>query len=207
MNEQLTEFEDQLEAMSKQKLYFMYISIIVLLIYLSWNLFGETLTSDIEIKENSISSLETKLKRNNLNSIQKAINKTEKDKLLLSGNLDELKSKEMYISTKLESVDFIFFDQMGIAKILDDILKQSLEYDIDIDKITYENMNKLYISNIYEKENIIVTGSASFANSINLIQYIDSIKSLLKVNTFEIYLDENSSINFDINISHYGAEL
>jgi len=207
MNEQLTEFEDQLEAMSKQKLYFMYISMIILLTYLSWNLFGETLTSDIEIKENSISSLEKKLKRNNLNSIQKAINKTEKDKLLLSGNLDELKSKEMYISTKLESVDFIFFDQMGIAKILDDILKQSLEYDIDIDKITYENMNKLYISNIYEKENIIVTGSASFANSINLIQYIDSIKSLLKVNTFEIYLDENSSINFDINISHYGAEL
>jgi len=207
MNDQVMEFEDQLEAMSKQKLYFMYISIIILLIYMSWNVFGESLTSDIELKYSSINSLEIKLKRNNLNSIQKAIQKTQNDKLTLAKNLDELKSKEMYISTKLESVDFIFFDQMGIAKILDDILKQSLEYDIDINEITYENMNKLYIANIYEKENIIVTGSASFKNTINLIQYIDSIKSLLQINTFDIYIDENSTISFDINISHYGAEL
>jgi len=207
MNEQLEEFEEQLDEMSKQKLYFMYISIIILLMYLSWNLFGETLTSDIELKESSISSLESKLKRNNLNSIQKAIKKTKKDKLKLAENLNELKSKEMFISTKLESVDFIFFDQMGIAKILDDILKQSLRYNIDIDEITYENMNKLYTANIYEKENIIVTGSASFKNTINLIQYIDSIKSLLQINRFDIFMDENSTINFDINISNYGAEL
>ena len=207
MNEQLAEFEEQLEAMSKQKLYFIYISLVLLLVYLSWNIFGESLTSDIEIKENSIASLETKLKRNNLTSIKNAIKKAENEKLLLADNLNELKSKEIFISTKLEAVDFIFFDQMGIAKILDDILKQSLEYDIDIDEITYAKLNKLYMANIYEKENIFVTGSASFKNTINLIQYIDSIKSLLKINTFDIYIDINNSLSFDINISHYGAEL
>ena len=207
MNEQLVEFEEQLEAMSKQKLYFIYISLVLLLVYLSWNIFGESLTSDIEIKENSIASLETKLKRNNLTSIKNAIKKAENEKLLLADNLNELKSKEIFISTKLEAVDFIFFDQMGIAKILDDILKQSLEYDIDIDEITYAKLNKLYMANIYEKENIFVTGSASFKNTINLIQYIDSIKSLLKINTFDIYIDINNSLSFDINISHYGAEL
>ena len=207
MNEQLAEFEEQLEAMSKQKLYFIYISLVLLLVYLSWNIFGESLTSDIEIKENSISSLETKLKRNNLTSIKNAIKKAENEKLLLADNLNELKSKEIFISTKLEAVDFIFFDQMGIAKILDDILKESLEYNIDIDEITYAKLNKLYMANIYEKENIFVTGSASFKNTINLIQYIDSIKSLLKINTFDIYIDINNSLSFDINISHYGAEL
>ncbi len=207
MNEQLAEFEEQLEAMSKQKLYFIYISLVLLLVYLSWNIFGESLTSDIEIKENSIASLETKLKRNNLTSIKNAIKKAENEKLLLADNLNELKSKEIFISTKLEAVDFIFFDQMGIAKILDDILKQSLEYDIDIDEITYAKLNKLYMANIFEKENIFVTGSASFKNTINLIQYIDSIKSLLKINTFDIYIDINNSLSFDINISHYGAEL
>ncbi len=207
MNEQLVEFEEQLEAMSKQKLYFIYISLVLLLVYLSWNIFGESLTSDIEIKENSIASLETKLKRNNLTSIKNAIKKAENEKLLLADNLNELKSKEIFISTKLEAVDFIFFDQMGIAKILDDILKQSLEYDIDIDEITYAKLNKLYMANIFEKENIFVTGSASFKNTINLIQYIDSIKSLLKINTFDIYIDINNSLSFDINISHYGAEL
>jgi len=207
MNNQLIEFENQLDIMSKQKLYFIYISMVALLIYLSWNLIGESLTSDIELKQNSISSLEMKLRKNNMKSIELAIKKTKNEKLVLAESLDQLKSKNMYISSKLESVDFIFFNQMGIAKILDDILKESLEYSIDINQITYQSIDKLYTANIFEKENIMVSGSASFKNIINLMQHIDSIKSLLRINSFNIYIDQNNSVNFDINISHYGAEL
>ena len=207
MNNQLIEFENQLDIMSKQKLYFIYISMVALLIYLSWNLIGESLTSDIELKQNSISSLEMKLRKNNMKSIELAIKKTKNEKLVLAESLDQLKSKNMYISSKLESVDFIFFNQMGIAKILDDILKESLEYSIDINQITYQSIDKLYTANIFEKENIMVSGSASFKNIINLMQHIDSIKSLLRINSFNIYIDQNNSVNFNINISHYGAEL
>jgi len=207
MNEQLEEFEEQLDAMSKQKLYFIYVSLAGLLIYMGWNLFGDSFTSSIEAKETKISSLEKKLQHNNIRSIEKAIKRTKKEKLILTSTLDDLKSQEMFIATKLESVNFIFFNQKSTAKILDDILKKSLTYNIDIQEISHQDMNKLYKASIYEKENISVTGSGSFKHIINFMQYIDSIKSLLKINTFKIYMDINSSINFDLNISHYGAEL
>ncbi|MEO1954226.1 MAG: hypothetical protein ABGW74_05945 [Campylobacterales bacterium] len=207
MNEQLEEFENQLEAMPKQKLYFIYVSLVLLLLYLSWNTFGEGLTSDIEMKKNSIKSLKSKLKRNNLASIKKVIKKTEKEKLTLAEEFNDLKLKDTYISTKLESIDFIFFNQMGIAKILDDILKKSVQYSIDIDEINYENVNKLYMANIFEREHIMVKGSASFTDTMRLMQYIDSIKSLLRINEFDIYIDDSNIVNFDINISNYGAEI
>jgi len=203
----LNEFEEQLEIMSKQKLYFIYVSIVLLLAYISWSLFGESLTSEIEVKQNSITSLERKLKQNNLRATTRAIQKTKKEKLILAQKLDDLKAKEMYISSNLESMDFIFFNQMGIAKILDDILKKSLDYSIDIEEITYTSVNKLYTANIFEKENILVTGSASFKDIIKLMQYIDSIKSLLRINSFDIYMSENGNVNFNINISNYGAKL
>ena len=207
MNEQLEEFENQLEAMPKQKLYFIYVSLVLLLLYLSWNTFGEGLTSDIEMKKNSIKSLKSKLKRNNLASIKKVIKKTEKEKLTLAEEFNDLKLKDTYISTKLESIDFIFFNQMGIAKILDDILKKSVQYSIDIDEINYENVNKLYMANIFEREHIMVKGSASFTDTMRLMQYIDSIKSLLRINEFDVYIDDSNIVNFDINISNYGAEI
>jgi len=207
VNEQLEEFENQLEAMPKQKLYFIYVSLVLLLLYLSWNTFGEGLTSDIEMKKNSIKSLKSKLKRNNLASIKKVIKKTEKEKLTLAEEFNDLKLKDTYISTKLESIDFIFFNQMGIAKILDDILKKSIQYSIDIDEINYENVNKLYMANIFEREHIMVKGSASFTDTMRLMQYIDSIKSLLRINEFDVYIDDSNIVNFDINISNYGAEI
>lgn len=207
MDNYLNEFEEQLEIMSKQKLYFIYVSIVLLLAYISWSLFGESLTSEIEVKQNSITSLERKLKQNNLRATTRAIQKTKKEKLILAQKLDDLKAKEMYISSNLESMDFIFFNQMGIAKILDDILKKSLDYSIDIEEITYTSVNKLYTANIFEKENILVTGSASFKDIIKLMQYIDSIKSLLRINSFDIYMSENGNVNFNINISNYGAKL
>jgi len=207
VNEQLEEFENQLEAMPKQKLYFIYVSLVLLLLYLSWNTFGEGLNSDIEMKKNSIKSLKSKLKRNNLASIKKVIKKTEKEKLTLAEEFNDLKLKDTYISTKLESIDFIFFNQMGIAKILDDILKKSIQYSIDIDEINYENVNKLYMANIFEREHIMVKGSASFTDTMRLMQYIDSIKSLLRINEFDVYIDDSNIVNFDINISNYGAEI
>ncbi|MEA1955108.1 MAG: hypothetical protein U9N02_01275 [Campylobacterota bacterium] len=208
MNTHLVEFEEQLEEMPKKKLYFIYVGIVILLVYLSWNLFGEALNSEIESKNSSISSLEKQLQKTSVNSIKKAIKKTNIERLTLTEKLNDTKFKDQLIRTKLESMDFIFFNQMGIAQILDDVLKQSLKYSVDIDVINYENVNTLYMANIFEKEKISVSGSASYKDIMNLVQYIDSVKGLLHVSALEVYIDEETSkINFDLNISHYGAEL
>jgi len=208
MNDHLVEFEEQLAEMPKQKLYFIYVSIVILLVYLSWNLFAQSLNSEIESKNNSISMLEKQLQRTNVKSIKKAIKKTNQERLVLAEKLNNIKFQEQSIRTKLESIDFIFFNQMGIAKILNDILKRSLIYNIDIDVINYENVNNLYMDNIFEKERIKISGSASYKDIMKLVQYIDSLKALLHIRALEVYVDEQGNdTKFDLDISHYGAEL
>lgn len=207
MNEQIQELEEQLEDMPQKKLYFIYVSIVALLVFMSWNLFGESMNIEITTKENSIKVLEKKLEKNSVQVLQKAIDKTYEDNLVLKEELNELNSKDIYINNKLESIDFVFFDQMGIAHILDDILKQSVRHSVDIKMINYTDSNKLYKSNIYEKEKVDINGIASFANIMNLVQYIDSLNALLKINNIDVYIDENQSINFTLDISHYGVEL
>ena len=207
MNEQLHELEEQLETMSKQKLYFIYVSILVLFVFLSWNLFGEELNSQVQTKQDSIASLENKLKKNSMKSLQAAISKTNKESLKLKEQIQELEFQDKFIFTKLESMDFVFFNQMGIAHILDSILKQSIHNNVNVELINYTELNKLYKAKVFEKESIDIKARASFNDVMNLLQYIDSLNALFRVNKIEIYLDENQVTNFNLNISHYGVEL
>lgn len=207
MNEQLQQLEEQLESIPKNKLYFIYISIIALLVYLGWNLFGESMYMEMEAKEESIVSLEQKLQRNSVKALESAINRTKKENLTIKEELGELEFKDRYILNKLNSVDFVFFNQMGIAHILDDILKESVKNSIDIKLVNYNSVNKLYKSRVFEKESIDINGSSKFKDMMSLIQYIDSLNALLKINLIDVYMDENKTTNFNLNISHYGVEL
>lgn len=207
MNEQLQQLEEQLESIPKNKLYFIYISIIALLVYLGWNLFGESMYMEMEAKEESIVSLEQKLQRNSVKALESAINRTKKENLTIKEELGELEFKDRYILNKLNSVDFVFFNQMGIAHILDDILKESVKNSIDIKLVNYNSVNKLYKSRVFEKESIDINGSSRFKDMMSLIQYIDSLNALLKINLIDVYMDENQTTNFNLNISHYGVEL
>ena len=207
MIEKLDELEEQLGEMPNQKRYFIYISTVVLLVFMTWTLFGENMHLEIQTQESSIASLEKKLRDNSVKSFQLAIKKAENETLALKEELNELSLKEKYIVSKLESMDFIFFNQKGIASILDSILKQSITYSVDLNMIKYENVNILYLPNVYEREQIHIDGSASYKSIIHLIQHIDALNTLLRINAINIYVDENQTTNFDLNISQYGVEL
>ena len=207
MNDKLSELEEQLADMPTKKLYFIYVSIIVLLVYTAWNLFGENMRLEIETKENSIESLQKKLKDNNVKSFESTIIKIDKESLTIKEELNELSLKEKYIASKLESIDFIFFNQKGIVSILDSILKHSITYSVDIDIIKYKSVNTLYLPNVYEREQINIDGSASYKNIVQLLQHIDSLNALLRINAININVDENQTTNFDLNISQYGVQL
>lgn len=207
MREKLDELEEQLDGMPTQKRYFIYISTTILLIFMSWTLFGENMQLEIEAQENSIASLEKKLRDNSVKSFQLAIKKIDNDSLALKEELNELDLKDKYIVSKLESIDFIFFNHKGIASILDSILKHSISYSIDLNTIKYENVNRLYLPNVYEREQIYIDGTASYKSIVYLIHHIDALNTLLRINSINIYVDENQTTNFDLNISQYGVEL
>jgi len=205
MNDKILELEEQLEAMPEKKLYFIYAGTFILLIFLSWNLFGEGLSEEIASKDSEIQTLEDKIRKNNIRSLSIAIGKAKKESLSLKEDIKSLNFQEKFISTELSSVDL--FNQSGVANILDEILKKSLKHHIDLNTVEYTYTNKTYIPGVYEKIHILVNGSASYKNISNMISSIDSIRSLLKIEQIDIYVDENMTTNFNIGISHIGVDI
>ena len=206
MNEQLEQLESQLAETPFAKRIILYVTIVISFIVASWYLIGEISYNEIESKETSIVSLERKLQKNSMKVLEKVTKKTKSEILVLEEEITDIKYKDKFIQAKLESLGFIIFDEMGIAQILDDVLKNSLKNSIDIELISSKNINKTEEIHIIEKEQIEISGSGSFKNIVSLIQYIDSLNALVRIKNISIYLDSEKT-NFDLNVSHYGVEL
>ncbi|MEA1920564.1 MAG: hypothetical protein U9N52_12035, partial [Campylobacterota bacterium] len=121
MNEQLEQLESQLAEMSQGKRLFIYGVIFFSAIYMSWVLYAEELSQEIVTSEDQIISLESKLMKNSTRSLEKAILKSKKDILVLEDAINHLHFQKQFVQTKLQSIDFIFYNEMGSAEILDDI--------------------------------------------------------------------------------------
>jgi len=206
MNEQLEQLESQLAETPFAKRIILYVTIVISFIVASWYLIGEISYNEIESKETSILSLERKLQKNSMKVLEKVTKKTKNEILVLEEEITDIKYKDKFIQAKLESLGFIIFDEMGIAQILDDVLKNSLKNSIDIELISSKNINNTDEIHIIEKEQIEISGSGSFKNIVSLVQYIDSLNALVRIKNISIYLDSEKT-NFDLNVSHYGVEL
>lgn len=207
MNEQIALLESQLAEMPSSKRIGIYAVIFIALVFMSWNLFGEAMNEEIESTQMSIASLEEKLQNNSTRSLNNAIASSRKDILALEDDLTNIHFKDQFLRSKLESVSFILYNQQGAAQILDDILKQSVNRGITIDIIETQRSNKALTEHIIEKETINVKGDGSFQNILALQHYIDSLNVLLRTTMLSISINENNATYFDMNLSHYGAEL
>jgi hypothetical protein len=207
MNEQLQLLEEQLESLELSKRIGLYLVVFIAIVYSSWNFFGEDLSNEIATKEDAIASLEQKLQKNNIKSLERVLKKTKTSILTLQDDIVALRFKEQFIINKLESLDFVYFNDMGIAEILDGILKKSLKYHIDINLIEYEAKDVSYVPHIKEREDIVILANASFKSIMQLVNYIDSINALLQIREISVGISDDDITNFKIKISHYGVEI
>jgi len=207
MNEQLQLLEEQLESLELSKRIGLYLVVFIAIVYSSWNFFGEDLSNEIATKEDAIASLEQKLQKNNIKSLERVLKKTKTSILTLQDDIVALRFKEQFIINKLESLDFVYFNDMGIAEILDGILKNSLKYHVDINLIEYEAKDVLYVPHIKEREDVVILANASFKSIMQLVNYIDSINALLQIREISVGISDDDITNFKIKISHYGVEI
>jgi hypothetical protein len=207
MNEQLEELEKQLEEMPLPKRIALYFVVFVSIVYGSWYVFGEDLSISLESKEEATRALETKLKQNSLKSLTNAIEKMNKKILTIEDSLVTLHFQEQFVKTQLESLNFIYYNDLGIATLLDKILKNSIRESIDIDFLKTTKNVLDYAPHIVNQEQIVIEGSGSFRSILSLIQHIDYYNALLQVKEIKIYIDEEGATSFDLNISHYGVKI
>jgi len=208
MNEQLEQFEEQLNEMDYTKKIAIYVVIFISIVYMSWNFFGEDMNQNIEDLQENILTLEKKLQKNNIKTLERAIAKAKKEKLVLDDRLTTLRFQNEFIKNKLEDIDFIYYDQLGVVTILDNILENSIKNKIDLSLVESQDINKIFTQYIMEKKLINIKGIGSFKHIINLMQYIDNLNGLIRVKDFIIDIDEvTNNTRFEITISEFGVEL
>lgn len=207
MNEQLEQVEQQLADMPMAQKIGLYAVIVGCIVYMSWNFFGADIADEIEAKQNDIVTLEQKLRKNSVSSLQRAIKKAHKESLNIQDKLTNLTFKDQYIKSKLDALDFIYFSQNGKAQILDNILKTSLVNQINVKYITSVDVDEEIAPHINKKQEITIEGDGSFKSILSLLQYIDSLKTLIQLDNLKVTIDEDSRTLFTLKLSLYGASI
>ena len=206
MNEHIEQLENQLETLSIQKKVAVYLTLFISIVFASWFFISEDINLQLQKSKDSIVSLEKELRKNSIKSLEQELKKAKNDSLVLEEKNTEIHFKNQFIQSRLESLGFIFFDEMGIAKLLDKILKKSLENNIDIEFVESKNKNLIFITHVLEKQSLTVKGNGSFKDIMSLIQYIDSFSALLRIKKISVGI-ESEKTTFTLEISHYGVEL
>lgn len=207
MNEQIEELESQLAQMSTSKRWMVYSVIVLASLYMSFVLYSEELFDEVQLNEDKILSLESKLMKNSNRSLERAILKSKKNILVLEDEINNLHFKKQFIQTKLQSIDFVYYDEMGSAQILDDILRNSILQHINLEFIQKIPIDKQEKSLIQQKSHIIINGEGSLGAITSLQHYIENLNALLSSESLHVEIDDDNATHFELRLIHYGVEL
>ncbi len=206
MSDQIEQFESQLQELPKLHRIALYATIFLLFLGGSWYLFGESMSQEIETKESSISSLEKRLQQSIIPLLHKKSRSLKEEILVLNDTSGEVSQKLNFIATKLDELKFIVYNEKETAQILDEILKNSLKNNINIEMIRTKDVSSESETFVVAKESISIIGSGSYEDITLLIHYIDSLKSLLELKRIHINIQEDVT-KFELYILHHGVEL
>lgn len=208
LKQQLSDIDLQLELMPAQNRKMLYASIFIGLVMFSYYIFGLDQQSEYETKLETLGSLEAKLADNKVNVYRDKIKKSEEKILLLSEKHQKELYKAQFLRTKLEGMDYLSSDAIGLANILERVLKHSVILGIKIDKISLDDSVQEYKAQIQKRGNIFIEGAADFRSVLKLLRFIEDQEALMEIENIHFDLDDKSATpSFRIMITGYGISL
>jgi len=209
LKEQLNNIDLQLEVMSEQNRKMLYASVLIGTIVFVYYFFGLSLQEENSVKEEAVVKLEKKLAENRVSLLEKKIIKDNQQILLLAKEYETQNFKATALRTKLERMDYLSSDARGLADILERILKKSVSLNINIDKITLDNVRQQFTQQIEKRGSINIEGTASFNSVLKLLRFVESQEALIKIENVHFDLDKKDANfpDFVIKISGYGISL
>lgn len=208
LKQQLSDIDLQLELMPAKNRKMLYASIFIGLVMFSYYIFGLDLQTEYETKLETLSSLEAKLADNKVNVYKDKIKKSEEKILFLSEKHQKELYKAQFLRTKLEGMEYLSSDAIGLANILERILKHSVILGIKIDKISLDDSVQEYKAQIQKRGNIFIEGVANFSSVLKLLRFIEDQEALMEIENIHFDLDDKSATpSFRIMITGYGISL
>lgn len=186
---QLTQLDDQLENMPRAQRLALFVLIPVALIGMGYFFIAEALEEQTEFNEQSIARLERTIAANPVGTLKRKIAKAGKEALELETKIETEQARKRFLQSRLERNDFVIFDQYGFAKLLDRVLKESVNLSVQIDRVDNEARKEHYFGNFWILKKVQIEGSGSFRSIVSLVRFIEAQKALLKMEGVTIRRD------------------
>ncbi|NPA29390.1 MAG: hypothetical protein GXO33_04320 [Epsilonproteobacteria bacterium] len=206
MNVLLQNTDSQLAAMPPAKRWAVTGVTALLIVAAGWFLWGEALSEEIDTQERKIAQLETKIRKNALGMLGKAIRHTQEENLKLEERIEEYRAMVRYLQTKATGMRFFFFDRRRFMEMFEKVLRRSVDLGIRIDTVSSEAEKGAVSLLIEKKKRVVLEGSGSFPAVTRLTWYIESFGALMKIVRYRYWFDaQKGEPKFSIELLYYGA--
>jgi hypothetical protein len=199
--------ESHLESMGRWQR----VGLALLGVGIAWGIFQllwiSPLSEKKKEKEREIERIDRELSKIDLTKLRKTIEKVRLERLSLVDRLEKEKALKRSLEARTRALSFIWFDQGRFLSMLDKILQRSVILGIRLDLIESVNAQGNVTPLIEKKKVVTLQGAGDFASIVKLVHYIESFEALIKVERFDVELNEEGALHFEASFIHYGVAL
>jgi Tfp pilus assembly protein PilO len=200
--ERLQEFYDTLEGVRK----WIFILLPFLVVSaLAYSLYIEPAMQQLQEKEERIAQLSQKIFKHKSSRYEKLIAQSKKEILRLQSEIDKLESKTLALRTRLEKERFIFLNGENFAKLLEDMLQDSVKNNLELSQIKIEDRSIAKVGKLKVKKAMRVEGKGEFLNIVKFVRNIEGHPVLLSVQKFVVETNGSMPL-FSVDIDFFGVE-
>jgi len=201
----LMETEAQLSAMPPAQKWGVIFLIVLLIAGGGWYFWVADLYDEIEQADSAITSLQSKIRRNNVRLYNHKIAAMKKKNLLLKSDIEAYRSARRFLQSRAERYDFLWFKEKNFVRMLERTLARSTALGLRIDRVeSIEESGKL-TPLIARRDRLRIEGAGRFKEIERLARYIESFEALLKIDHLHVWYDEEKQeTRFSLELQTYG---
>lgn len=197
--------ELELNNIDKTKKFMLYFSIVVAISLINYQYFLDGYMQEYQQKESKTQKLNIESKKNFVPTLSLKIKKAKKEQMKLLEHIDALDFELLDMQSKVDSKEGFSLTDELFAQYLNNILKDSKDKDISIEKITIKDDSKKYIGKIYLVKDVKIEGFGSYLNIEKFIRDIEKENILQKIENLTVSADVNST-NFSVEFAIFGDQ-
>jgi len=202
----MNSFETYLQKAEKRQKWMIYISVLLVIGLLLYNL-SIPIVEEEEILKSEIASLTTSIETNKMNTIKKEIALKSKAMLAINEEIEKQKEKITALMSSLYAIKYAFFNEKEFANALDEILKKSVHEKVSIEFIKNSAIKQEDTPRLLKhKKRIEIQGEGEYEKIVQFINHIEHLNALLKFEKISM-VSAKDNVKFALVFDVYGIGL
>lgn len=202
----MNKIESYLLHVDKKQKWMIYITFFILIGFVISGI-ATPMIDEQESLETSLAAVESNIAKDSINTIKKEISLRKKELMQVNEEIENQKEKITVLMSNLYKIQYAFFNEKELANALDEILKKSVNNNLQIDFIKNIEVTKNSMTNILKhKKSMEISGSGGYKEIVGFVNHIENLNVLLKFTKIKIESSTNG-VKFNILLDIYGIGL